>query len=113
MEVLNKATKFFRKFVKDQAAFFLTEEPLDDKEEENKRVSICESNAGKCFNKKLRECRLCGCIVDNKAKALRNHNLKKFRIEVTHCPKGLWNDVEIANHYRKLDGKFLLNTKSE
>ncbi len=30
------------------------------------------------------------------------------RSEVTHCPEGRWGDIEIANHYRKLDGLELL-----
>lgn len=49
-------------------------------------------------------CRVCKCYVEVKTTSERNYNLKRKRNEITHCPMGKWNDLEIANQYRKIDG---------
>lgn len=66
------------------------------------RLEVCE----RCpfLNKKSRKCRVCGCYVDIKTGTIKNRNPEKLRNEFTHCPKGKWNDKELANQYRKIDG---------
>lgn len=54
------------------------------------------------------QCGICMCFTDLKAKARTNINVLHARIEITHCPIGRWGDVEIANHYREIDGKPLI-----
>lgn len=54
------------------------------------------------------KCRECGCYLDLKVGCRVNWLPKKNRNEVTHCPLGKWNDLEIANEYRRLDGLELL-----
>ena len=49
-------------------------------------------------------CGVCGCFMDVKTTQKLSRNLKKLRTETTHCPEGLWNDKEVANHYRQIDG---------
>lgn len=49
-------------------------------------------------------CKVCTCFLQVKTGAKTNWNPKKLRGEITHCPKGFWDDIEIANEYRKLDG---------
>ena len=56
-------------------------------------------------NEKKNKCKVCGCYLDLKTKAAENWNPKKLRIEITHCPLGKWNDLDVANEYRKLDGE--------
>lgn len=49
-------------------------------------------------------CKVCRCYVEVKTTSERNYNPKRRRNEITHCPKGRWNDIETANEYRKIDG---------
>ena len=49
-------------------------------------------------------CKVCTCYIEPKSHAKINHNPKKLRQEITHCPLGKWNDLETANEYRKIDG---------
>lgn len=49
-------------------------------------------------------CKVCKCYVEVKSTAAVNFNPKKLRNEITHCPRGKWNDLETANEYRKIDG---------
>lgn len=49
-------------------------------------------------------CKVCRCYVEGKTPSEKHYNLKKRRMEITHCPLGKWNDLEIANEYRKIDG---------
>lgn len=70
------------------------------------------------------KCGVCGCFVELKAPMDKNKNPKAFfRVEKTHCPLGKWpyldedgnrheSDIEIANYYRTIDGKQLINKKT-
>lgn len=58
---------------------------------------------------KTNQCGICHCFLDVKCGAKTNFNALRARNEITHCPLGKWGDVEIANLYRELDGKPLLN----
>jgi hypothetical protein len=71
-------------------------------EEKKRRLAICE--ACKFFDAESRRCKVCKCFMDVKASAEINLNPMKGRYEVTHCPKGFWDDKDVANHYRELDG---------
>jgi len=55
------------------------------------------------------QCVICNCFLDIKCGAKTNFNMLRARNEITHCPLGKWGDVEIANIYREIDGKQLLN----
>lgn len=67
------------------------------------RLGVCDGGCG-FLNKASRKCRGCGCYVDAKAGSKENWNPVQNRFEITHCPKGKWNDKELANQYRALDG---------
>jgi len=54
------------------------------------------------------KCLQCGCFLDLKTASRVNWRPSKNRNEITHCPLGKWNDKEIANEYRRLDGLKLL-----
>ncbi len=95
------------KILSKVAEVALTVEKLDDPELKKFRITTCEGC--KVFNPDGRTCGICTCPMDAKAGILTNKNpLHLFRHELTHCPLGKWNDKEVANHYRKLDGKELL-----
>lgn len=51
------------------------------------------------------QCGICNCFLKLKSGSKTNINPLRARTEITHCPLGKWNDKEIANHYRELDGK--------
>lgn len=74
------------------------------------RRSVCETcpNLLNPGDLKTWRCGACGCWLEEKTKALRNRSLQRPKGEVTHCPNGFWNDKDIANHYRALDGAPLL-----
>lgn len=67
------------------------------------RYNVCLS----CDKRKADtdQCGICNCFLQLKTGAKTNINPLKGRTEITHCPIGRWNDKEIANHYRELDGK--------
>lgn len=84
----------------------LTVEKLNDPELEADRIKTCE---GCPMMNSDRRCGICTCFIDAKAGLKVNKNPEKFlRYEVTHCPLGKWNDKDLANHYREMDGKKLL-----
>lgn len=82
---------------------------LNDEILEAKRKSICESNSNSCFDSEGRRCKVCTCPIDAKAGLMFNKNASKlFRTELTHCPLGKWNDKDVANYYRLMDGKDII-----
>lgn len=83
----------------------IVKETVSD-DEADKRFSVCL----KCEKRNAEEntCTVCGCFLDLKTGSKVNLNAKKLRNEITHCPLGRWNDKEIANVYREMDGKELL-----
>lgn len=83
------------------AATVLVSENVED-EVAKWRMSICQ-----CCEKIDRgalRCKVCKCYLEVKTGSRVNANPKKFRQEITHCPLGKWNDLEVANEYRKIDG---------
>lgn len=89
------------------AGLVLEVEPLNDDELKAKRIQTCESCP--MFDADARRCKICTCFIDAKAGIKINKNPKKlFRHEVTHCPLGKWDDKDLANHYRQIDGEKLL-----
>lgn len=66
------------------------------------RMQICR--ACPRFNPEKETCTVCGCYMEVKTACYTNRNPKKMRNEYTHCPEGRWNDKELANHYRAIDG---------
>lgn len=66
------------------------------------RFSVCKGCEHRDPEKE--KCKVCGCFLDLKTESETNWNPKKNRNEITHCPKGFWNDMDTANFYRNLDG---------
>lgn len=77
-----------------------------DGETADARFSVCL----KCEHRDAEEnkCLICTCFLDLKTQSRVNWRPSKNRNEITHCPLGRWNDKEIANEYRALDGLKLL-----
>jgi len=95
------------KILSDAAGMLLEVEALNDDELKAQRIATCESCPN--FDAENRRCKICTCFIDAKAGIKTNRNpLKLFRIELTHCPLGKWDDKYVANKYRSLDGKPLL-----
>lgn len=80
-----------------------------DEETADWRFDICL----KCDKRDPEEnkCTVCGCFLDLKTSSRVNWRPSKNRNEITHCPLGRWNDLEIANEYSRIDGKELLTEK--
>ncbi|NOT38073.1 MAG: hypothetical protein HOP11_11925 [Saprospiraceae bacterium] len=95
------------KVLSNVAGLVLTVENLNDPELEAKRKATCEGCP--MMDQENRRCKICTCYIDAKVGIKVNHNpLKLMRSEITHCPLGKWDDVDVANHYRKIDNKTLL-----
>jgi hypothetical protein len=79
-----------------------------DAVESERRFAICTG----CEHRDptQNKCNECGCFLDLKCASASNWNPKRMRNEITHCPFGKWEDIEITNLYRKMDGKELLQT---
>jgi len=94
----------FRKAAKAGAKAVLSVEEHGDPVIEEFRMQTCIECPNYLSDSK--QCAICGCFMDVKTTLLRNRNPHAGgRIEITHCPEGRWGDLEIANHYRELDGK--------
>jgi len=64
------------------------------------------------------ECKDCGCIIELKTQTIteRSANLGNFKeimeggkIVKTHCPHARWMDKDVANYYRGLEGRELID----
>lgn len=66
------------------------------------RMDVCRG-CDKLEESSMR-CKVCKCFLRVKTKSRENRNPEKFRFEITHCPLGRWNDMELANVYREMDG---------
>ena len=102
--VTQQSKKAFRIVAKKGARAALSAGEHNDPALMLSRMNTCK----KCpnFNAETVQCGVCGCFMDVKATLLRNRNpYEGGRVEVTHCPEGRWNDLEIANYYRAIDGK--------
>jgi hypothetical protein len=82
----------------------LTKEKMTDQSIIDFRLQTCNS----CPNNIKGDCRICWCMIDIKIKSKVNINPFHLHLEETHCPLGKWNDKEIANHYRKIQGRPLI-----
>lgn len=71
-------------------------------EEAEVRMNTC-LKCDKYADKSVR-CKVCRCYLDAKTNSKTNFNPTKLRNEITHCPLGRWNDLDIANLYREMDG---------
>lgn len=85
----------------------LVHDRVDD-DEKKRRLDICEKPC-RYFDHESRRCKVCTCFLDSKTSAKTNFNLAAGRNEITHCPKGFWDDIDIANFYRLKDGKQPIN----
>lgn len=94
------------KLLSKVAGFVLGIEKLNDPELKEFRIKTCESNAGKCFDEVNRRCKMCICFNPCLSIDKTNYNPNKLmRIEITHCDLGKWDDKDLANYYRELDGE--------
>lgn len=95
------------KVLRKAATIVLAEEEHGNKELEELRLEKCENCPH--FQAGNRTCGVCGCFMDVKAKLTTHKNpAAGMRTEITHCPRGKWGDLHIANLYLKMDGKPLL-----
>lgn len=112
---MNQAIELFRSAVKSGAGLLFLVEKLDDPDEQERRYNICKANGGQggCYNADSDQCKECTCFMSVKTGMLKHRNaFANLRTEVTHCPLAKWggvDELEIVNHYRKLDGKQPLN----
>lgn len=104
---IGSANKIFTQVLKKGAKVVFEVELLNDPSIEAFRMDTC--NRCQHFNAEDQTCGICGCFMDVKTTHRLSRNLKKMRIETTHCPMGKWNDKDVANHYRQLDGEPLLD----
>jgi hypothetical protein len=109
---MKKAIELFQKIAEGGANMFLLVEKLNDDAEQARRLSICEANAGGCYKEETDQCSECLCFMKVKTGMLKHRNVKaQLRVEVTHCPLAKWggvDELEIVNHYRRIDGKEIL-----
>lgn len=57
------------------------------------------------------KCSICGCYLEGKTWSKISRSKNRPLGELTHCPLGKWNDMDIANHYRQLDGLWPLGSE--
>lgn len=107
------------KILSKAAGLILEVEKLNDPEIFKQRIEACKSC--KMLDVENERCKICTCFIQAKA-ALKVNKKVEMKIneltgleypvikgtELTHCPLGKWNDKDIANHYRKEEGKTII-----
>ena len=94
MELLNKVGELL--VAKTLVVSYVTSEVKKARQE------VC--NACERRDQVANRCKICKCFLAVKTGTAENLNPTKLRYEVTHCPLGKWDDKEIANQYREIDG---------
>ena len=108
MDFLKKQKQYAKDVLVKGIRTALLVEDLNDPELQEWRYDRCKT----CpfYNAETDQCGICSCFMAAKTTLRVNRNPKKFmRSEVTHCPVGNWDDKEVANIYRKIDGLPLLD----
>jgi len=116
---MDLALKLFDESMVKGTKLLLMHTELEDEDEVARRLSVCHSNAGICYNKKRDKCIACTCYMESKATMLKHINPKaNGRVEITHCPLANWGkalsqaayeaEKEISNYYRRIDNRPLL-----
>lgn len=95
-EQLPLLKRFAFKMMKAVANELIVVEEIEDEEIKQMRRETC--NGCKYRDRPADMCKVCGCFLDLKIKSKTNRN-KQGKIVVTHCPKGFWDDEEIAKFY--------------
>lgn len=80
--------------------------PIEKVDETTQKIrwGICQ-NGCEFYNPDKDKCLVCKCFMEIKSGSRTHFNPKKRRREITHCPKGRWGDLEIAEFYQILDQK--------
>lgn len=94
----SKFRRFVDRVIKKGIELVLTVEPLNDDELREKRYNTCKSC--EFYKPDSDQCSICGCFMEIKTKLKTNINPTNGQIEITHCPKGKWDDSDIANYYK-------------
>ncbi len=90
--------------LKKVAGLLLSVEKINNQLIAKARAKTCEGCPQ--LDRNSKRCKVCGCFLEKKIVLMTSKNPKKLgRIEITHCPLGLWGDKVIANLYRQMDGK--------
>lgn len=99
------ADKMFTTVAGAAASSLLVVKEHFDPQVTNMRRRRCRGNAKQgvpaCefYNPNRDQCTVCKCIIEIKSKSETNVNPLKGRVEITHCPKGKWDDQHIADLY--------------
>ena len=79
----------------------LVKEELEDP----KVVEFRRGECGKCDMRVDKKCGICKCFITIKTESKVHLEIEKMEYRQTHCPLGIWNDKDVANIYRMMDGK--------
>lgn len=101
------ADKLYRKAKHNLSQIAFVGNKVDD-ELRQKRIEACKGCL-KYFDEENEECLKCGCVLKTKWNLKEFFNPIKLRNEIAHCPLGKWDDLDIANYYRFIDGKKTLD----
>ena len=75
------------------------------REKESDPVKV-ETRLNACNTCKFNEdgmCKICKCIIEVKVTSRTSWNIEKRRVEITHCPKGLWpGEEEVTELYHTI-----------
>jgi hypothetical protein len=64
-------------------------------------IEMRKQRCSTCIRNVYGVCKGCSCFIDIKVTTKVNLN-KRGEKEITHCPDGKWNDVNIVNFYKSL-----------
>ena len=119
LKLMKETISLFDRAIRKGTEILLMYEEMEDLGVVEGRLSVCHKNAGVCYNSKRDKCKHCKCYMGSKTKMKKHVNPdKRNRVEITHCPLAKWGEYfgkeaheiekEIANYYRKIDGKELI-----
>jgi len=82
--------------------------PIEYVDEKTRAVRYGICKGCEKYDPEKDKCQVCGCFMEIKSGAKIHFNPAELRTEVTHCPLGKWFDKDLANEYRKIDRKPLI-----
>lgn len=106
MEVGKKISGMFHSALQRAAGAAFEVETMEDTTIVDFRYDTCKACIH--FDPNAKKCTICGCYMEIKTTMKKNVNIRHMEVEFTHCPKGKWGDLEIANHYRAARGQQLI-----
>lgn len=92
--------KWIDELKKDIVRFAIVVETMDERDEADiETIKVRENACKSCEYNKEKKCQICECYIELKVRSKVNRT-KIGKKEITHCPKGKWDDKLILTYIK-------------